>query len=80
MPLTAALVATMFGPRNMGTLYGLVFLNHQVGSFVGVWMGGRVYDLFGSYDLVWWAAIALGLASAAIHLPIRERAWVPSAA
>ncbi|HUF57478.1 MAG TPA: MFS transporter [Thermohalobaculum sp.] len=80
VPLTAALVATMFGPRYMGTLYGLVFLSHQVGSFTGVWMGGRVYDLYGSYDVVWWVAIALGLASAAVHLPIRERAWAPAAA
>ena len=80
VPLTAALVATMFGPRYMGTLYGLVFLSHQVGSFIGVWMGGRVYDLYGSYDLVWWTAIALGLASAAVHLPIRERAWAPAPA
>jgi predicted MFS family arabinose efflux permease len=64
----------------MGTLYGFVFLSHQVGSFSGVWMGGRLYDLYGSYEMVWWAAIALGVLSALVHLPIRDRAWAPQAA
>ncbi len=80
VPLTAGLVATMFGPKSMGTLYGFVFLSHQLGSFSGVWMGGRLYDLYGSYEIVWWAAIALGLLSALVHLPIRDRAWAPAAA
>jgi MFS family permease len=80
VPLTAGLVATMFGPRMMATLYGFVFLSHQLGSFAGVWMGGRLYDLYGSYDLVWWTAIALGVFSALVHLPIRDRAWAPVAA
>jgi predicted MFS family arabinose efflux permease len=77
VPLTTGLVATMFGPRFMATLYGFVFLSHQLGSFAGVWLGGRVYDLYGSYDLVWQAAIGLGVFSALVHLPIRERAWAP---
>ena len=57
----------------MGMLYGVAFLSHQVGSFVGVWLGGFVYDTTGSYQLVWYLGILLGLGSAAIHLPIRER-------
>ena len=73
VPLTSALVAAIFGPKYMGTLYGFVFLAHQVGAFSGVWTGGRVYDLYGSYDLLWWAAIALGIFSAVVHLPVRER-------
>ncbi len=73
VPLTSALVATIFGARNLGMLYGFVFLSHQIGSFLGVWMGGRVYDLTGHYDLVWWIAIGLGVFSAIVHLPVRER-------
>ena len=80
VPLTSALVATMFGARHIGTLYGIVFLSHQIGSFIGVYMGGRVYDLFGNYDLVWYASIALGIFSAIVHLPIRDRAWSPAPA
>lgn len=72
VPLTAGLVTLFFGARYMGMLYGLAFLSHQLGSFVGVWLGGWVYDTTGSYSLVWYLGIALGLASAAIHLPIRE--------
>jgi predicted MFS family arabinose efflux permease len=73
VPLTAGLVAMFFGPRYMGMLYGIAFLSHQVGSFVGVWLGGYVYDQTGAYDLVWYLGIILGLASAAIHIPINER-------
>ena len=73
VPLTAGLVTLFFGPRYMGMLYGIAFLSHQVGSFVGVWLGGFVYDLTGAYDLVWYLGILLGLASAAIHIPISER-------
>ena len=80
VPLTSGLVATMFGPRYIGTLYGIVFLSHQVGSFIGVYLGGRVYDLYGNYDAVWWAAIALGIFAAIVHLPVRDRQWSPSAA
>jgi MFS family permease len=73
VPLTSALVASIFGPKYMATLYGFVFMAHQIGAFAGVWMGGRVYDLYGSYDLLWWAAIGLGVFSALVHLPVSER-------
>lgn len=73
VPLTAGLVSMFFGPRYMGMLYGVAFLSHQVGSFIGVWMGGYVFDATGSYDLVWYFGILLGLMSAAIHLPIKEK-------
>lgn len=73
VPLTMGLVTVMFGTRYMATLYGFVFLSHQVGSFFGVWLGGRLYDQFGSYDIVWWMGIALGLFAALVHLPIREQ-------
>lgn len=72
VPPTAGLVSTFFGSRYMGLLYGIAFLSHQVGSFVGVWLGGAAYDMTGSYALVWYVGILLGLASAAVHLPIRE--------
>jgi predicted MFS family arabinose efflux permease len=72
VPLTAGLVTLFFGARYMGMLYGLAFFSHQVGSFVGVWLGGYVFDVTGDYDLVWYLGIILGLASAAIHLPITE--------
>ena len=80
VPLTSGLVATMFGPKHIGTLYGFVFLSHQVGGFVGISMGGRVYDLYGNYDMVWYLAIALGVFSAIVHLPVRDRAWGPATA
>jgi MFS family permease len=73
VPLTSALVASLFGPRYMGTLYGIVFMSHQVGSFLGVWMGGEFHDMFGSYVTVWWVGIGVGLLSALVHLPVRER-------
>jgi predicted MFS family arabinose efflux permease len=57
----------------MGMLYGVVFLSHQLGSFTGVWLGGRIFDATGSYDAIWWGAIALGLVSALLHLPIADR-------
>ncbi|MBI4920514.1 MAG: MFS transporter [Devosia nanyangense] len=72
VPLTAGLVSLFFGARYMGMLYGIAFLSHQVGSFVGVWLGGYVYDTTGSYSLVWYLGILLGLGSAAINLPIKE--------
>ncbi len=72
VPLTMGLVTIMFGTRYMATLYGFVFVSHQVGAFLGVWLGGRLYDQFGSYDPVWWLAVALGLFAALVHLPIRE--------
>lgn len=72
VPPTSGLVAVMFGPRYMGTLFGFVFLSHQVGSFLGVWLGGVSYERLGSYDLFWWLSIALGLFAAVVHYPIRE--------
>jgi len=71
---TNALVAVMFGTRYLGMLGGVVFFSHQVGSFLGVWMGGFLYDIYGSYDGVWWLGVALGLFAAAVHWPIREQA------
>ncbi len=72
IPLTMGLITVMFGMRYMATLYGFVFLSHQVGSFFGVWLGGKLYDVYGSYDIVWWLSVALGLFAAVVHLPIRE--------
>jgi predicted MFS family arabinose efflux permease len=72
VPPTNALVAIMFGTRHLGLLGGLVFLSHQIGSFLGVWLGGYLYDVFGSYDSVWWLGVALGLFAAVVHFPIRE--------
>jgi MFS family permease len=79
VPLTSGLVAQIFGARYMATLYGLVFLSHQVGAFLGVWLGGRVYDLTGDYQPVWLGAVALALFAALVHLPIREEPWTPAA-
>jgi MFS family permease len=73
VPLTSGLVAQIFGTRYMATLFGIVFLSHQVGAFLGVWLGGRVFDATGSYETVWWIAIALGFISAAIHMAIDDR-------
>ncbi|MEM6886723.1 MAG: MFS transporter [Pseudomonadota bacterium] len=73
IPLTSGLVAHIYGLRYMGTLYGIVFLSHQLGSFLGVWLGGRLYDVYGDYTLVWWIGVGVGAFSAVIHLPIRER-------
>ncbi len=72
VPLTSGLVAVMFGPRYMATLFGIVFFSHQLGSFLGVWLGGRLYDIYGSYDIVWWLGVALGLLATVVHLPIKE--------
>jgi MFS family permease len=73
VPPTSALVMLMFGTKYMAMLYGFAFFSHQVGGFLGVWLGGVLYEAFGSYDVVWWLSVALGLASAAINLPIEER-------
>ena len=74
VPATSGLVAVMFGTRYMALLYGMVFLGHQIGSFIGVWLGGWLYDRSGSYDAVWWLGAALGLVAAVVHWPIREEA------
>ena len=74
VPLTSGLIAHIYGLRYMGTLYGIVFFSHQLGSFLGVWLGGRMYDIYGSYTAVWWVGVAVGAFSAVVHLPIRERA------
>jgi predicted MFS family arabinose efflux permease len=73
VPLTTGLVATFFGPAWMTMLYGIVFFSHQVGSFLGVWLGGRVFDVTRSYDAMWWISVALGLFAALVHWPIKER-------
>jgi len=72
VPLTMGLVAVMFGPRFLATLSGMVFLSHQVGAFLGVWLGGFLYDRTGSYDIVWWIAVALAVFAAIVHWPIKE--------
>ncbi|MBT3237622.1 MAG: MFS transporter [Rhodospirillaceae bacterium] len=72
VPLTSSLIAHIYGLRYMGTLYGIVFFSHQLGSFFGVWLGGVMYDQFGSYDVVWWVGVGVGAFSAIIHLPVRE--------
>ena len=72
VPPTNALVAQIFGAQYMGMLGGFVFLSHQLGSFMGAWLGGKLYDATGSYDIVWWIAVALGVFGALINLPVRE--------
>jgi MFS family permease len=73
VPATSGLVAVMFGTRWLAMLFGFTFLSHQVGGFLGVWLGGLAFDHFGTYDPVWWLAAALGVASAIINLPIVEK-------
>lgn len=73
VPLTSGLVAHIYGLRYMGTLYGFVFLSHQIGAFLGVWLGGKLYDIYGDYTMVWWVGVGVGAFSAIVHLPIRER-------
>jgi MFS family permease len=73
VPLTSGLVGYMFGPRYMATLYGIVFFSHQLGSFLGGWGAGRLYDVAGNYDLMWAISIGLGVFAALINWPIRER-------
>lgn len=74
VPPTSGLVERMFGVRHMGMLFGIAFFSHQVGSFLGVWLGGVFYERTGSYDMIWWAGIALGIFAAVVHWPIVEKA------
>ncbi|WP_283130530.1 MFS transporter [Enterovibrio norvegicus] len=73
VPLTSGLVRQIFGARYMSTLYGLVFFTHQIGSFMGAWVGGRVFDHYGSYEPIWWATVVLALTAAILHLPINDK-------
>lgn len=73
VPLTTGIIAQVFGVRYMATLFGIVFLSHQIGSFIGVWLGGLLYDTTGSYNGMWWAGVVLGIAAGLIHLPIDEK-------
>ncbi len=72
VPLTSGLVGHIYGLRFMATLYGIVFFSHQLGSFIGVWLGGWMYDLYGDYTAVWWVGVGVGALSAVVHLPVRE--------
>ena len=78
-PVTSALIAQIFGPRYLSTLSGCAFMFHQVGSFLGVWIGGRIFDTTGSYTLMWWIIIAAGVVAALLTLPVDER-QIPRAA
>jgi len=80
VPPTIGLVAKLHGARYMATLFGIVMLSHQVGGFLGAWLGGKAFEATGSYDWMWWADIALCLGAAAVHLPIREARLRPAAA
>ena len=73
VPLTSGIVAQVFGVKFMATLFGIVFLSHQIGSFIGVWLGGMLYDRTGSYDPMWWAAVLFGVFAGIVHLPIDEK-------
>ncbi len=73
VPLTSGIVGQIFGPRYLGTLFGFVFFSHQIGSFLGVWLGGLLFDTTQSYEVVWWICVALGVLAAILHWPINER-------
>ena len=73
MPPTSALVAIMFGPKYLGMLMGIVFFSHQIGAFLGAYLGGLAYDRFGDYQLMWLLAAGLGIIAALLHLPVSER-------
>jgi predicted MFS family arabinose efflux permease len=72
VPPTVGLVAKLFGTAHMGTLFGLVMLTHQLGGFLGAWLGGKAFEASGSYDWMWYADIVLAVGAALVHLPIRE--------
>ncbi|TQS71349.1 MFS transporter [Rhodobacteraceae bacterium] len=73
VPLTSGLVAQIYGLRYMGTLYGFVFFSHQLGAFLGVWLGGSLYDIYGTYTAVWWIGVGVGALSMIVHLPVKEQ-------
>ena len=73
VPLTSGVVAKIFGARHLGMLFGLVFFSHQLGAFLGAWLGGLNFDVTGDYNNTWFASILLGLLAAALHWPIRDR-------
>jgi predicted MFS family arabinose efflux permease len=73
VPPTSGLVAVMFGTRWLAMLFGIVFLSHQVGGFLGIWLGGLLFERTGSYDVVWWLGVLLGVLSAIVNLPIVEK-------
>ncbi|WP_434999304.1 MFS transporter [Vibrio scophthalmi] len=73
VPLTSGLVRQIFGARYLSTLYGLVFFTHQVGSFLGAWAGGRIYDYYGSYEPIWWSTVVLAFIAALLHIPINDK-------
>ncbi|HEX6708597.1 MAG TPA: MFS transporter [Albitalea sp.] len=79
VPPTNAVVAQIFGVQYLSMLGGFVFFSHQIGSFLGVWLGGKLYDTTGSYDIVWWLAVALGIFAALVNLPVKESAIVRAA-
>ena len=72
VPLTSGIITVVFGPYYMSMLYGIAFFSHQVGSFLGSWLGGRLFDIYGSYNLMWWICVALGFITALMHFPIKE--------
>jgi MFS family permease len=78
VPLTSGLVAQIFGTQYMAMLYGFAFTSHQIGSFLGIWVGGIVFDLTGNYDIIWWSSIVLGFIAAIMHWPINESPVVRS--
>ena len=80
VPPTNGIVAQVFGVRYMAMLSGITFFSHQVGSVLGAWLGGKLYDTTGSYDVVWWLSIALGLVAGLLNLPVDERAIARPAA
>jgi predicted MFS family arabinose efflux permease len=73
VPLTSSIVAQVFGTRHFSMLFGIVFMSHQIGGFAGAWLGGYIYDVTGSYDLMWGVSVVLGLVAAVLHWPISDR-------
>jgi len=74
VPLTSGIITVVFGPYYMSMLYGIAFFSHQIGSFLGSWLGGRLFDIYGSYEIMWWFSVALGFIAALMHMPIKEKA------